>query len=165
MEQMIKRWELVELIIPAATTGRVTFQTIPQLRNQTDQIIVIRDIEVFTVSSYANSQQNGSLPGMPVADVPLAVLVLYVNGEESIKNIPLSMLIHVDDFANVYHERIFSFDALQNVDFDKSYVQYSAASTNANYVIPFGISYMRLVKSPTGIQPTVTTPQGNFYQG
>ena len=74
MEQQVKRWELVELTVPASTLGRVTFQTIPQLRNQTDQIIVLRDIEVYTISSYANSQQNSSLPGMPVADVPKAVV-------------------------------------------------------------------------------------------
>lgn len=165
MEQQIYRWELVELNVPASTTGRVTFQTIPQLRNQTDQIIVIRDIEVFTVSSYANSQQNSSLPGMPVADVAKAVLVLYVNGEESIKNIPLAMLIHVDDFTNVYHERIFSFENLLNVDFDKSYVQFATASTASNYVIPFGISYNRLVKSATGIPKTQSTPQGPWVQG
>ena len=94
---------------------------------------------MFTVSSYANSQQNSALPGMPVADVPKAVLVLYVNGEESIKNIPLGMLVRIDDFTNVYHERIFSFEGLVNVDFDKSYVQFSTAATASAYVIPFEI--------------------------
>ena len=166
MEQLINRWELVELNVPAGTgPGRVTFQTIPQLRNQTDQIIVIKDIEIFTISSYANSQQNSALPGMPVADVPKAVLVLYVNGEESIKMIPLGMLVHVDDFANIYHERIFSFESLVNVDFDKSYVQFSSAVSAAPYVIPFGISYNRMVKTATGIPKNTTTPTGQFFQG
>ena len=161
----IKRWELVELKVPASSLGRVTFDTIPQLRNQPDQIIVIKDIDVFTLPVYANSQQTNSIPGMPNADIPKAVLVLYVNGEESIKMIPLAKLIHIEDGTNPFQQELFGFEGLANVDFDKSYVQFASASTAALYVIPFGISYIRLVKSASGAPLVQTTPGGIWQMG
>lgn len=165
MEQ-VKRFELVELLVPAATFGRVTFQTIPQLRNQPDQIIQITSIKIYPDTSYANSQQTGSLPGMPATEIPKAVLVLYVNGEESIKMIPLAQMNAINDFASPFQQELWAFDQLKNVDFDKSYVQFSSASDANPYVIPFGISYIRFVKMGANGNPNITgAPGGNWVQG
>lgn len=161
----IKRWELIEMTIPPASLGRVSFATVAQLRNQPDQIIIIKGIDVFSVLTYGNSQQTATLPGMPVAEVPKAVLVLYVNGEESIKMIPLAKLIHTEDGTTPFQQQVPAFENLANVDFDKSYVQFSVASDNAAYVIPFGITYLRLVKSATGMPSTTNTPTGNWQEG
>ena len=162
----INRYELVELTVPASTLGKVTFNTIPQLRNQPDQIIQVNGINVFPVTSYANSQYTSALPGMPVADIPKAVLVLYVNGEESIKMIPLAQMIHVNDHANPYQEQLWNFDNLRNVDFDKSYVQFGVASDAAAYVIPFGINYIRFVQgNANGVPNVANIPAGNWVMG
>lgn len=166
MERQVKRWELVELLVPNATVGRATFNTIPQLRNQTDQIIVIKSIEIFDETTYANSQLTSALPGLPVADVPKAVVVLYVNGEESIKMIPLAKFINSGiSGTNPIEQYPFNLGDLANVDFDKSYVQFATASSGGPYVIPFGISYVRLVKSSSGMALNTTTPGGNFIEG
>lgn len=165
MEKDIKRFELVELTIPANTVGRVNFQTVPQLRNQPDQIIIIRGIKVFPITSYGNSQYTSSIPGFPAADIPKAALVLYINGEESIHYLPLAELINVNDFSSPYQEQISALADLTNVDFDKSYVQFSTASNAGVYVIPFGISYDRLVKSASGMPLQTNTPTGNWIQG
>lgn len=150
-DNKIKRFELVELTVPASSTGRVGFNTIPQLRNQANQVIQILDIQLYPITIYANSQVTNSIPGMPVADIPKAVLVLYVNGEESIKMIPLAQLNHIQDGTPTpFQEQLFGFDKLTNVDFDKSYVQYSAASAANVYVIPFGVRYLRYMVDPTG---------------
>lgn len=150
MNQPIKRWELVELTVPASATGRVNFNTIPQLRNQSDQRIVIQNVEVFPITSYAASQNNSAVPGMPATEVPKAVLVLYVNGEESIKMIPLAKLIHVQDATPIpYSEQIQVLADLENVDWSKSYVQFNAAAAAATYVIPFGVSYLRFQRDPS----------------
>lgn len=143
----IKRFELVELTVPAASTGRVSFNTIPQLRNQVGQIIYIKNIKVYVNTVYAKSQVTNSVPGMKPAEIPKCVLVLYVNGEESIKMIPLAQLNHINDGSTPYQEQMEDFDELSNVDFDKSYVQFNAASDAAVYVIPFGINYIRLVST------------------
>ena len=164
--ETVNRYELVELTVPAATLGRVTFQTIPQLRNQPDQIIQINAIHIFPITSYANSQATSVLPGMPAADIPKAVLVLYVNGEESIKMIPLAQMIHINDFASPYQEQLWLFDQLKNVDFDKSYVQFAVASDAAAYVIPFGINYIRFVKGNANGFPTASAiAAGNWVMG
>lgn len=145
-QSKIKRFELVELTIPANSTNRVNFQSIPQLRNQSDQQITIKKIEIYPASVYANSQVTNSIPGMPSTELPKAALVLYVNGEESVRLIPLSRLASVDDNSSPFAWQPFELDDLTNVDFDKSYVQFNAAAAATTYVIPFGISYLRMSK-------------------
>lgn len=148
MYTKIKRFELVELTVPANSTGRVGFNTIPQLRNQSNQTIQIKSIKVYVDTVYANSQVTNSVVGMAAAELPKAVLVLYVNGEESIKMIPLAQLNNIYDLPGSPYQQNFSeFDDLTNVDFDKSYVQFNAASAGTVYVIPFGITYLRFMSN------------------
>lgn len=145
MNSTVKRLEIIELLVPANSQGRVTFQTVPQLRNQSDQRIIIQRIEVFTIGIYANSQSNNTLPGLPLADVPKAALVLHVNGVESIRMIPIARLMPValNAAGNYDVFQSIEFEDLENVDFSKSYVQFSSASDAADYVIPFSVSYLR----------------------
>lgn len=146
----IKRYEMVELTIPAGTGAgsRVPFNTIPQLRNQQNQDIFIKGIKIFLASVYAASQANNAIPGFPATELPKCVLVLYVNGEESIKQIPLAQLNNINDVANPFQFMEDTFEDLSNVDWDKSYVQFNTAAAGAPYVIPFGITYMRFLKKP-----------------
>lgn len=146
----IKRYELVELTVPAGAQGKVNFQSIPQLRNQANQIIIIQGIQVFSLADYARSQYNSTVSGIPDAQIPNVVLVLYVNGEESVHMIPITSLINT--YAIVAYQQIpIEFADLTNVDFDKSYVQLALAnSTGADFVIPFGIKYIRLQRNPSG---------------
>lgn len=153
MQGKIKRFEIVELGsttgIPTGTTGRVPFQDQPQLRNQPNQIIVIVNVELFLDTVYANSQYTNTIVGFPAADLPNAVLVLYINGEESVHYLPLAKLNHIDDLTNAFQRELQGFDRLTNVDWDKSYVQFSAATTGGPYIIPFGITYLRFQVDPT----------------
>lgn len=150
-DNKIKRFELVELTVPAGSTGRVIFQSIPQLRNQANQIIVIKDIFIYTDSVYKNSQTNNTIPGFPAAELSKCVLTLYVNGEESIKQIPLAELNHIrDTVSNPFQFQLEGLADLSNVDFDKSYVQYNAASAGTTYIIPFGIKYLRFMADVNG---------------
>lgn len=152
MEGKIKRFELVELGLPGGipngSTGRINFQDQAQLRNQPGQIIIITAIELYLDTVYAKSQFNNTLPGFPPADLPNAVLCLYVDGEESIHYIPLSKLNHIDDGVNPFQWDLEGVDRLSNVDWDKSYVQFSAATTGGPYIIPFGVKYFRFKFDP-----------------
>lgn len=140
----VKRFELVELTVPGSSTGRINFQSVPQLRNQSNQQITIKSIEVYDASIYAKSQVNNSVAGMPVAEVAKAVLVLYVNGEESVRMVPLARLMPVNVAGSSSNYQKLEFEDLGNVDLDKSYVQFNQASNSTIYVIPFGISYLRM---------------------
>lgn len=158
----LKRFEMVELPVTANNAGRFSFNAIPQLRNQADQQIIIQAITVFTVSTYTNSQNNNAVPGIALAEVPKVALVLYVNGEESVRLIPLALLITIQDFASVNQQVPYAFQNLQNVDFEKSYVQFNAAAAGTPYVIPFGIHYDRLVMSSNApMMPNAAT--GNAW--
>lgn len=147
----IKRFELVELTIPTNRAGRFNFVTQPQLRSQPDQIIYVTGIEVYPDVVYSNSQVTAATPGVPVTELIKAVLVLYVNGEESIKMIPLPQLSHVNNTnqPSIFQQEIQTFATLENVAWEKSYVQFSVAAAGATYVIPFGITYIRQQRDPS----------------
>jgi len=141
----IKRYELIEVIIPASSTGAVQFPDVPNLRNQTDQKITVIDMEFFPDYVYANSFVNTAVPGTPIGEIPKAAIVLYVNGEESIRRIPLGKVNYSNNpgvGAPFSVERV-AFDDLQNVDWPKSYIQFNAAAAALNYIIPIGVTYLK----------------------
>lgn len=141
----ITRYEMVEIIVPAGTTGSVPFPDVPNLRNQTDQKIVVLDIEFFPVYAYGASYLNNTIPGTPIAELPKAALILYVNGEESIRRIPLSKINYSQNagVGSTFEQERVPFDRLQNIDWPKSYVQFNAALVGLPYVMPFGITYLK----------------------
>jgi hypothetical protein len=142
----IQRYELVELLIPAGAGNRVQFTDIPQLRTQNDQDIFVNQIEFFPLATYANSQTNQAIPGTPNAEIPKAVLCLYVQGEERIHYIPLAKLNTINSAApfNVIETE---FDSLARVDWTKSYIQFNAAVAGNPYIIPLGVNYVKISKS------------------
>jgi hypothetical protein len=146
----IKRYEMVELTIAANQPGRFNFVTQPQLRNQPDQIIIVKGIQIFPITAYTNSQVSAGVVGVAVAELVKAVLVLYVDGEESVKNIPLPQLVNINATAapSVFQQEIQNFADLNNVAWEKSYVQFSVAAAGTPYVIPFGITYLRMRRDP-----------------
>lgn len=145
----IKRWEMVELTVNANNPGQFNFTTQPNLRNQPDQVVYIQGIEVFPDTVYSNSQVSGAIAGVAMTEIPKAVLCLYVDQELSMFRIPLAKLIHVNDTNNpsIFTQEITDFDNLRDVVWEKSYVQFSVAPVGATYVIPFGITYIREVRS------------------
>lgn len=140
----IRRYEQVELQVPVGAPTKVPFPDLPNLRNQTDQAITIKDIDI-TTATVMPTTPNGAT-NAPIAELKKAVLVLYVNGEESIYRVPLLKLNRINDFANPYQEQWESFDDLKNVDWAKSYVLFSSAPATTPYSILFGISYLKLSK-------------------
>lgn len=140
---------MVELTVNANNPGQFNFVTQPNLRNQADQIVFIQGIQIFPDTAYSNSQTSGGIAGVAVAELPKAVLCLYVQNELSLFRIPLPMLVNTQDTANpsIFQQEIISFDNLPNVVWEKSFVQFSVAPVGAPYVIPFGINYIREIRS------------------
>ena len=154
----IKMFELVELTVTGNNPGRFTFVTQPQLRNQADQIIIIRGIKVYLDTVYSNSQVDASLVGFAATELPKAVLVLYINGQENVKMIPLAELVNINDGTNPHQQEIEDFADLNNVAWEKSYVQFSVAAAGAPYVIPFGIAYLRMQRDPSNPDNWIPAP-------
>jgi hypothetical protein len=141
----IKRYEMIETIIPAGAAGSVPFPDVPNLRNQTDQRIIVLDLEFFPAYVYGASFLNTTVPGTPVAEIPKIAIVLYVNGEESIRRIPIGKINYSQDpaFTAPFQMERVSFDNLENVDWPKSYFQFNAALAGNPYIIPIGVTYLK----------------------
>lgn len=144
-----KRYELVELQVPANTSGtKVQFTDIPQLRTQTNQTITIQAIETFS-----NQAVTTSPTGIAVAtptQIKSAFLVLNVQGEENIFRIPLPQLNRVipDQITAANYvpsvDQLQQFEMLQMVDWTKSYVQFATAPNNVSaFSFLFGVHYTR----------------------
>lgn len=148
MTEPIKMFEIVELLVNANQPGRFYFETQPQLRNQSDQTIIIKGVKVYLDTAYSNSQQTPAVVGLAGTELPKAVLTLYINGQENVKEIPLAELVNINDQANPFQQTIEGMADLNNVDWAKSYVQFSVAAAGTPYVIPFGVTYLRLLRDP-----------------
>jgi hypothetical protein len=136
---------MIEVIVPAGTAGNIPFPDVPNLRNQSDQRITVLDIEFFPNYAYGASFLNSTVPGTPIGEIPKSAIVLYVNGEESIRRIPLSKINYSQNMgigATFEQERV-AFDELNNIDWPKSYIQFNAALVGLPYIMPFGITYLK----------------------
>lgn len=139
--EKIKRYEQIELQIPTGAPTKVMFPDLPNLRNQTDQKIIIKFLEVITATVMPTTP-NGAT-NAPIAELKKAVIVLYNSGEESIYRVPLLKFNRINDFANPYQQQWESFDDLQDVDWAKSYLLFASAPANTPYSVLLGVSYLR----------------------
>jgi hypothetical protein len=57
---------------------------------------------------------------------------------------PLAMLNNIQDGVTPFQWGEIEFDDLQKVDWTKSYFQFNAAAAGTPYVIPLGITYLKL---------------------
>jgi hypothetical protein len=163
----IRRYELIELLIPTNSTGtKFQFPDIPLLRDDTTQDIIIRAIDVFTAEAMPNSPSNN--PVSTTAQLLNAFLVLYIYNEEAIHYIPLIKLQNVfqalatgtsqQTFEEVQFEDI-------KVDWNKSYIQFAqplAPFTQFSFML--GVTYKKYLsgtipKNYTGYDNVMTPAQ------
>jgi len=141
----IKRYEIIEVIVPLLTAGQLAFPDVPNLRNTSEQQITIQDIEFFPNYAYGASFLNTAVVGTPIGEIPKIAMVLYVAGEESIRSIPLAKINYSENLgigATFSRERV-PFDNLQKVDWPKSYFKFNAALVGLPYIIPLGVTYLK----------------------
>ena len=144
-----KRYELVELVIPANSTGtRFPYPDIPQLRDDTTQDIVIMGLETFSVDAMPLSP-NGN-PVATMADLQNSFLILYIDGEESMRQIPLVRMQPIWESLNTgLLQGVLKELDVENlrVDWNKSYIQAAApyaAGANPQFSIMLGVWYKKL---------------------
>lgn len=125
IQDMRKRHELVELIIPAGSTGtRFPYPDIPQLRDDTTQDIIICGIETVSAEVMPLSANGNAVASF--AQLQNSFLTLYIESEESMRQIPL---VRLDPFFQALSTGpTFAVpDPLKTeylkVDWNKSYIQ------------------------------------------
>jgi hypothetical protein len=147
----VKRFELVELIINAGSTGtRFPYPDIPQLRDDTTQDIIICGLKTWSVDALpltANGNTNATY-----AQLANSFLTLYIEGEESVRQVPLIDLLHMRQalatgvtFNNTEQVKT----EYLKVDWNKTYVQAATpygtvVAPNTQFSILLGVSYKKL---------------------
>lgn len=144
----ITRYELIEVVIPATATREVEFPTSSNLQNDTSQKVIIKDIEVFPNYAQTGSIRTSGTANLPVAEIPKASLVLYYQGGEWARYIPLAKLIYTTPPALIaapFQQERVAFDDLQETAIDKWKIVFNTAPATLPYVIAIGITYLKLV--------------------
>jgi hypothetical protein len=89
----IKRYELVELVIPALNTAlRIPFPDIPQLRSDVTQDVIVRGLETYSAEAMPFDYNNN--PVVTNAFLLKIFLTLYIQQEESIFRMPMKRNWH-----------------------------------------------------------------------
>jgi hypothetical protein len=166
IQNMRKRHELVELIIPAGSTGtRFPYPDIPQLRDDTTQDIIICGIEAYSADAMPFSANGNAVATF--AQLENSFLTLYIESEESMRQIPLVRLNQMRQAAAAGTTLNVS-DPLQTeylkVDWNKSYIQAAnpygtVGAPNTQFSIMLTVWYKKLL---SGAWDTLTQgwPQG-----
>lgn len=164
-----KRYELLEIQIPAASTAtRFNIPDQPQLRTDQDADVIIQGIETFDIFGIPLSPNAIPLP----TDLQLnqTYLVLYVEQEESIYRIPLLSMKRVANELNAVPQNapfvydLFKFRNLM-VDWTKSYfftpIPYSTVDVpNTTFSFLLGIHYFKL---PPGTMALVEAKENEIF--
>lgn len=148
-------FEIVEIKITTATQT-VNFPDVPQLRNDANQAITIKAIEVVTDNVLTNSISDNTLVTAPVTELVKATLILYDDRWNKIYLMPLLFLNDVQsEWGNFipFQQKIREFNDLRRVDWNKSQISFVAAPT-PSYSIMLGVSYERQILDPITGQPT-----------
>ena len=136
-----KKFELVELIIPANSTGnRYNFPDLPKLRYTAMQAIEAYDVNDFPGTGAGKSATGNAL--VTAADFSKSFLVLFIDGREDLYRIPLISLHRTQNSNNDSFVRALFATAGQKVTWEKSYIQTSAAfTTTTQFSFLFGVYY------------------------
>jgi hypothetical protein len=155
-----KRYEMIELVIPAGSTAsRFNFQDLPQLRSDVTKDIVVRAIETYDTPAIPTDFNVN--PVATAAQVAIAALTLYIEGEESIFRMPLLKLKNVYNSVatNFFTSELNQFENLQ-IDWTKSYISTPTPfNPEVQFAFIFGIVYQRL---KAGTMQKLREARGNF---
>lgn len=143
-----KRFQFVEVQVEQAYSagGKLWIKDQPQLRTQTDQLVIIEAMETYDITTLAVSPALRTMP--TTAQLANVVLVLNIMGYENLQYIPMNKLNSISS-SDTSVQRLwnvdgkFEFDQLWGVDWTKSYLQFGASQAAG---ISFGLGvYYRVV--------------------
>lgn len=126
--------ELVEIPVAASSAGRVTIPDVPQLRNQGDQVVLIKTVRLISAKVLSYGPVTGTAT-MVLADLKKCSLVLYSRGWEKGHFIPLLTLNDVVDSDGTsattipFRNHATVLDNWSDVDWNKSYINVANGQT------------------------------------
>lgn len=140
--------QTVEVLVTANGVTRVQFPDVQQLRSMADTLIIIKKIRLITPAVLTNAPISGNAVA-PLTELQKISLTLYSDGWERGQLIPV--LILNDTFTEgsgiPYRQFPTAFANWKNVDWSKSYLQYSNGTVSAGqpYAVCFDVEYLKYV--------------------
>jgi len=145
--------QLIEVDQLANGLDRLKFPDVSELRNESDQIVIIKAMRVIPAEVLTNAPTSGN-PVAPLTELQKCTVQLYCEGWVKGDNIPLL------EFVDMFIEgsgvptrlRTMKLDSWRNVDWSKSYIQYSngTLSAGAPYTFIFEVEYVKMQKIDLG---------------
>jgi len=144
--------ELIEIAVASGAT-QVTLPDVPQLRNQGDQVIVIKSIRLITAKVLSNAPTLGTAT-TSLTDLKKMSLILYSQGWEKGHLIPLLVLNDVCDSDSTaattipYRTSSTRLNDWTDVDWNKSKLMFSSGtSASGASACLLEVEYQRFQKS------------------
>lgn len=142
--------QLIEVPVEDDGNSRVPFPDIQQLKNTTDQKIIIKALRLIPAGVLV-APVISNFPTAPDTEIAKISLVLYCEGWEKGQSIPLFTLNDniVPGATTPYRYHATRFNDWNNVDWTKSFLQYSngTASAGAPYTVLLDCEYVKLNKN------------------
>ena len=139
--------QLIEVPVPTAGQQRVNFPDIQQLRSMANQKIIIKGIDLVLAQVLSNGPITG-LATAPLAELAKLSLVIYCEGWEKAQFLPILLLnsMAVPTVAIPYAQAKTKFADWSNVDWSKTYLQYSNGTVSAAtpYAVLLNVQYEKL---------------------
>jgi len=146
--------QLIEIAVPAQVVSVVQLPVVQNLQNQTDQIVIIKALRVIPDTVLQRGPVQGFV-NAPLTELQKCSLVLYSQNWIKGQLIPLCSLI--DTFTEgsgiPWRQRTARFDSWKDVDWNKSYIQYSNGqqSIGTAYEFILEVEYQKFRKGQDGI--------------
>lgn len=138
--------QLVEIPVTANQT-KVQFPDVANLRNQSDQKIIIKALRWVTPSVLTVAPDSGGA-NAPLTEVQKISLILYSEGWIKGQNVPLASLsdIFTEGSGEPWKSRPTKLDSWQNFDWNKCYLQFSNGTQSVGaYTVILEVEYVRYV--------------------
>lgn len=145
--------QLIEIPVPAQAVSTVTLPTIMNLQSTTDKIIIIKKLRVIPLPVLATGPLQG-LANAPLTELQKCSLVLYSQQWIKGQQIPLGTLIdvYVEGSGFPWKENVAPLDGWRDVDWNKSFIQYSngTPSNGTAYEFIIEAEYLMYRPGPNG---------------
>lgn len=137
----------IEIPVTAAGLSKVQFPDVPELRNQSDQTVIVKALRLVPATVLTNAPINGGTVA-PLAELQKMSLVLYCEGWQKGYLIPILSLVDVftEGSGIPWKNHTTQLANWENVDWNKCYIQYSngQVSAGAPYVVLLEVEFLRL---------------------
>ena len=142
--------QLIEIPITANGLSNIQFPDIPELRNQIDQTVIIKAIRCIPAAVLSNAPSTGNAVA-PNTELIKMTVVLYSQGWEKGKNIPINTLIDtfIEGSGTPWKDRTTQLANWRNLDFNKCQVKFSNGTVSAGspYSVILEVEYVKLDKN------------------